>query len=34
LLFGAMLNAAPSHFLNAAEVRLPGGARFLSNEAE
>ncbi|RJV02234.1 MAG: DUF2085 domain-containing protein [Candidatus Poseidoniales archaeon] len=34
LLFGALLNAAPSHFHNAAEVRLPGGARFLSLESE
>ena len=34
LLFGALLNAAPAQFLNAAEVKLPGGARFLSTEAE
>ena len=27
-------NAAPAQFLNAAEVKLPGGARFLSMEAE
>ena len=34
LLFGALLNAAPAQFINAAEVMLPGGARFLSLEAE
>ena len=34
LLFGALLNAAPAQFINAAEVKLPGGARFLSLEAE
>ena len=34
LLFGALLNASPEQFLNAADVRLPGGARFLSMENE
>ena len=34
LLFGALLNASPEQFLNAADVRLPGGARFLSVENE
>ena len=34
LLFGALLNASPELFRNASDVRLPGGARFLSTEAE
>lgn len=34
LLFGALLNASPDQFLKASDVRLPGGARFMSRESE